>query len=166
MEGGYIANLVVNDVTVNSTIATVTITVGPNAAPVVNVGPDQNATVNTLVTLNGSMSSDPEGNVLRYAWGFISQPSGSTAVLNNDTSVAPSFTPDRAGDYVIDLDVFDGALWSPVDTVTITVSNSTPPAGCALGSDIYNFCTGYTTMCSFVTGGNANCDTCRAAGCF
>ena len=58
--------------------------------------------------MNGSASSDPNGNPLTYSWTFLSKPAGSAAVLKNPTSVTPTFTVDREGDYVVQLIVNDG----------------------------------------------------------
>ena len=89
----------------------------PNNAPVANAGPDLGSvTSGTRVTLNGSASTDPNGNPLTYSWTFLSKPAGSAAVLANPTSVTPSFTVDRSGDYVVQLIVNDGAMNSAPDT--------------------------------------------------
>ena len=50
-----------------------------NSAPTANAGPDQTAPVGALVTLDGTGSTDPDGNTLSYSWAFDSLPSGSTA---------------------------------------------------------------------------------------
>jgi len=126
--GDYVISLTVDNGHLSSTAATVTITasplVPPNNAPVADAGTAQTVTVGDLVTLDGSASSDADGDTLSYAWGIISAPSGSTAVLANDTTALPTFTPDVAGDYVIDLDVYDGVAWSQIDTVTVTADPS------------------------------------------
>lgn len=79
-----------------------------NAAPLANAGQDQSAYVGNAVTLNGSGSSDPEGNPLSYDWSFSSKPDNSTAVLTNSTSASPTFTPDKLGTYIVSLTVSDG----------------------------------------------------------
>ena len=58
--------------------------------PVASAGPDASPTVNALVTLNGSASSDPDGNIpLSYLW----QQTGGPAVTLSSVSVAqPTFT--------------------------------------------------------------------------
>jgi len=121
--GIYVASLVVNDGKVNSTAATVTITANvSNAAPVANAGPAQNVTTGTLVTLNGSTSSDANGDPLTYNWTLTSKPASSTATLTGATSAAPTFTADLVGIYVASLVVNDGKVNSTASTVTVTAT--------------------------------------------
>jgi hypothetical protein len=123
LAGSYVLNLVVNDGQVNSAPSTVTITASvANAAPVANAGPDQSVATSAVVTLNGSASSDANGDPLTYSWAFTSKPAGSTATLSSATVVNPTFTADVAGAYVLNLVVNDGNVNSAPDTVTITAS--------------------------------------------
>jgi len=129
--GQYVVQLLVNDGVVTSAAATVTITTTPgNTAPVANAGPDQTVQVGATVTLNGSASNDVDGNPLTYQWALVSVSTGSTAKLINPTNVMPTFVPDRAGQYVVQLLVNDGKVTSTQDTVTITTTggNSAPVA--------------------------------------
>src|SRR6185436_8771563 len=126
LPGTYIAQLVVNDGLVNSPSDTVTITTA-NLLPIANAGPDQsNIALNATVALDGSASSDPEGTPVTYAWTFVLRPSGSTAVLINPTSAAPTFVADQPGRYRIQLIVRDGLADSAPDTVDITTVNQPP----------------------------------------
>lgn len=125
--GIYVAQLIVNDGTVDSAPSTVTINT-EDSPPVANAGPAQTVPLGALVTLDGSGSSDPVGQALTYQWSLLSVPAGSTAVLANSTSVNPTFTADRAGNYVVQLIVNDGFLSSPPNTVTISTINSVPVA--------------------------------------
>jgi hypothetical protein len=99
-----------------------------NSAPVANAGGDQSAYVGQAVALDGSGSTDVDGNTLSYVWALTSRPAGSGAVLADPTSVMPSFALDRAGVYVAQLIVHDGTVSSAADTVTITTLNSAPLA--------------------------------------
>lgn len=125
--GNYLVQLVVNDGTVNSAPATVSIST-ENSAPIADAGPDQAAQLNATITLDGSGSSDPDGDPLTYAWSFVSRPTGSSAVLNNPAAVRPSFDVDRPGTYVVQLIVNDGARNSAPDTATISTVNAPPIA--------------------------------------
>jgi F0F1-type ATP synthase epsilon subunit len=137
--GSYVLNLVVNDGMVNSAPSTVTITASvANAAPVANAGIAQSVTTGAVVTLNGSDSSDANGDPLTYAWAFTSKPAGSSAVLSSATVVNPTFTADVAGPYVLNLVVNDGMVNSAPSTVTITasVANAAPVANAGIAQSV------------------------------
>lgn len=129
--GTYVVTLIVNDGKVDSTPVDVTITATvANAAPVANAGADQNVKNGTLVNLDGSASSDANGDALTYQWTIDARPSGSAATLSSATVARPTLIPDVAGNYVLSLIVSDGSLRSVADSVTITSSraNSAPIA--------------------------------------
>ena len=123
--GTYVVQLIVNDGTVDSVPATVTIST-LNSKPVANAGPDQTVQINTLVHLDGRASSDADENLWIYAWSFTTKPSSSAAVLSVATAAEPTFTADTAGTYVVELIVYDGKEYSIPDTVTITVEPTLP----------------------------------------
>ena len=101
-----------------------------NVAPIANAGPGQTVTAGTTVTLNGSGSSDADGNPLTYLWSFVSIPAGSGTTLTGPTTVKPTFLADKTGQYVAQLIVNDGVANSTAATVTITTTpgNTTPVA--------------------------------------
>ena len=86
-----------------------------------NAGANQNVVTGSAVTLDGSTSSDANGDPLTYAWTLTSKPAGSTAALVGATSARPTFTADTAGTYVASLVVNDGKVGSTSATVVVTV---------------------------------------------
>ncbi|MEO6666865.1 MAG: CARDB domain-containing protein, partial [Nitrospiria bacterium] len=102
-----------------------TMTPLPNEAPVAHAGPDRLGFVGQSVTMDGSASSDPDGDLLTFAWSFVSVPTGSQvtdAALINATTTAPSFIPDADGTYMLSLVVHDGLEASQVDTAAVHVN--------------------------------------------
>ena len=100
-----------------------------NNPPIADAGLDQLSGIGFLVTLDGSGSSDPDGDPITYAWAFTGNvPAGTAAVLANATTVNPTFTIDLPGSYEIQLIVSDAALSSAPDTVVITTRNRPPIA--------------------------------------
>ncbi len=124
--GTYVASLTVNDGKLSSSPATVSVTatVG-NIAPVANAGPAQSVAAGTLVTLDGSASSDANNDALTYSWSLTSRPTGSSAALLSPASVKPTFTADAAGSYVASLTVNDGKISSTPATVSVTATSLT-----------------------------------------
>ena len=125
--GTYLVQLIVNDGTVSSVASTMTVST-VNTPPVASAGRDRTVTSGTTVRLDGSGSTDADGNALTYRWALIARPSGSSATIASPTSVVPSFTADVAGVYVAQLFVRDGQVESAPSTVTITTANSAPVA--------------------------------------
>ncbi|MCU7849156.1 MAG: hypothetical protein KZQ89_14420 [Candidatus Thiodiazotropha sp. (ex Lucinoma kastoroae)] len=93
-----------------------------NSAPIANAGPDQSVQSGQAVTLDGSASSDPDGDMLQYSWVILSQPSASDIVIGDPQATTPSFTPYASGPYIFELTVSDDESISQPDTVIITVS--------------------------------------------
>ena len=89
-----------------------------NEAPVADPGPDQSVFVGDMVTLDGSGSSDVDGDVLSFFWS-LTPPSGSSATLSDATLVNPTFEVDLPGTYVAQLIVNDSEVDSAPATVTI-----------------------------------------------
>jgi 6-phosphogluconolactonase len=91
-----------------------------NPPPIANAGPDQTVLVKQTVTLDGSASSDPDGDPLTFQWSLTSIPIGSRATLSAPTATRPTFMVDLPGSYVVQLIVNDGTANSASDSVTIT----------------------------------------------
>ena len=137
--GTYLATLVVNDGRTDSGSATVTIVASTgNLAPIANAGPAQTVTPGSRVNLDGTASSDPNNDFITYKWTLTSVPSGSPATLTSDTTAKPYFTADRAGTYVVALQVFDGKLYSTVATnvITAAVGNRAPIANAGVNQSV------------------------------
>jgi len=93
-----------------------------NSAPVADAGPAQTVLVGDTVTLDGSASSDVDGDPLSFSWSLTTVPVGSAAVVDATDPVHPTFVADLPGTYVAQLIVNDGLTDSVPDTVTITVN--------------------------------------------
>ena len=112
--------LVVNDGTSNSDSSKVMVTIlNLNNRPVANAGPDKSYIEGASVSLDGSLSSDPDMDVISYKWTSIDG-----IILFDPLSAAPSFiAPQVTSDqsYRFKLEVSDGVLNSLADTVQIKV---------------------------------------------
>ena len=134
LPGDYTVQLLVNDGSVNSAAVSATITL-TNTAPIAHAGPDMSAELNGSVQLNGSASSDIDGQTLTFQWQIVDAPLGSAAYLDSANSVMPVLLGiDTAGDYSIGLTVNDGLENSPEDIVVVSTNNSAPLAHA--GADI------------------------------
>jgi hypothetical protein len=163
--------LVVSDGKVESEPSTVAVTVCPsnsfvdiatgecteeqanreNQEPIANAGPNQQPVAGKLVQLDGSGSSDPDGDELTYEWKQIGGP---TVSLGGSTGANPTFTaPEvKAGTaattststtttpqttiLTFQLVVNDGELDSKPDTVEIWVYQNQKPN--AVARAVYN----------------------------
>ena len=113
----------VDDVRVTATVP------GANRAPTADAGFDLEGTETITMTLDGTGSSDPDGDPLTFTWTVVSRPEGSTAEIASANAAVASFTPDLEGVYVVQLAVNDGQFTS-TDTATLTVGPfNHPPVG-------------------------------------
>lgn len=119
LPGAYVAQLIVNNGHLNSAPSTVVSTT-TNTSPLANAGPNQNVRVGATVTLDGSGSSDADGDPLNYSWSFLTRPNGSAAKLSAADKVSPTFVADLPGTYVVQLIANDGVANSNPTTVMIT----------------------------------------------
>jgi len=112
--GVYTVTLNVTDAAGNSDTSLITITVLDVTAPIANAGPAQIVAEDTLVTFNGSQSSD-NVDIINYTWTFTDI----TPQTLNGTNPTYNFT--TPGTYIVTLTVTDMAGNSATDTVTIIV---------------------------------------------
>jgi hypothetical protein len=93
-----------------------------NQSPVANAGTDQNVATTSVVTLDGSVSSDPDGDTLTYTWSLATKPADSNAQLSDSSVVSPMFVTDMNGSYVIELTVNDGTVTSALVSITVVAA--------------------------------------------
>lgn len=87
-----------------------------NTSPIAEAGPTQTDVAAGTVTLDGSASSDPEGDALSYRW---NQVSGPVVQIDNDTSAVASFVGEAGAAYSFMLTVRDEFGASGSDIVSI-----------------------------------------------
>ncbi len=110
---------------------------GANNPPVAKAGDDQSAQCSGQVTLDGTQSSDPDGDALTYEW------SEGGVLLGSSATLTATF---GAGSHTITLKVSDPCGDSAEDSVVVSVvGDTTPPT-----------ITGPTTVTG---GGSGNCET-------
>jgi hypothetical protein len=101
-----------------------------NLPPTASAGADRSAPYHATVILDGSASTDPNGDSLSFDW-TLSPPAGSAAALSSSTSPRPTFYADVAGVYTAVLTVSDGTSASSA-TVRIDARNFPPDANAGL----------------------------------
>ena len=104
--------------------ATAAVIAMPNTPPVANAGRDQTVFVGMAITVNGSASSDPDGDTLTYSW---AQTGGTTVALSGAATSGLTFTaPATPGRLTFTLTVTDDGSppASHTDTVIITVTEA------------------------------------------
>ena len=121
--GTYVLILTVTDSNNVYSSVEVVITVAiPGRPPVASAGTSSTVSTGRKVTLDGSKSSDPDGDKLVYKWEFKTKPTGSASTINNADKAVAEFTPDVLGTYVLTLSVSDGNWPTVTSEVTVTVA--------------------------------------------
>lgn len=117
--GDHIVTLTVTDDIGKSATDSMIVSV-VNGVPVASAGPDRYILTLQSVWLDGSASSDPEGEVLSYVWTLDG--------VQIATGPKPTVGPFDAGVYTVTLTVTDGHGASASDETIVTVSNRAPLA--------------------------------------
>lgn len=100
-----------------------------------DAGADQLAQVNTLVSLDGTASSDGNGKPFDFQWTFKNKPAQSAAVLESSSTSTPSFTPDVAGLYTIELKITQADFFK-TDLILVTATAEPEPQAYILNENI------------------------------
>jgi ribosomal protein L14 len=129
VQGTYVFRLTVTDNSGATGTDDVTVTVNPaaNVVPLANAGNDIVMTLPTnSTTLNGSSSSDADGNIVGYNWAWVSGPA--TYNLGTANAANSALTNLVQGTYVFRLTVTDNSGATDTDDITVTVNPAaTPP---------------------------------------
>ena len=118
-----------------------------NDPPTADAGPDQNVDEETIVTLDGSNSFDPDDGIESYRW---KQVAGRSVTFSDPTDDQPTFEApdfDDSGDkpLIFELIVTDSGGLQSSDSTNVTVSNfekDNPGAsggGCFIDTAAYGF---------------------------
>ena len=92
-----------------------------------NAGSGGVVATGSIIHLDGSKSTDVDGDPLTYSWTFNSLPNGSVAKLSDASAVNPTFTADAPGTYIVQLVVNDGLADSAAATATFSTSTARAP---------------------------------------
>ncbi len=119
LAAGIFSNTVTMAVSGTQKVVTTPLTV-QNVAPVADAGLDQSKVVSQTVTLDGSGSSDDNGDTLIYGW---TQTGGSpTVTLSDPAAQKPTFTaPSAVAVLTFTLTVTDTGTLASTDEVVVTV---------------------------------------------
>ena len=95
-----------------------------NQAPTANAGDAQVVNEGATVTLDGTESADPNGDVLTFSWAQTAGPFDVT--LENADTASPSFLATDNGAFTFELTVADPAGLTGTATVVVPVNNVDP----------------------------------------
>jgi hypothetical protein len=128
LPGAYEVDLIVSDGELRSPeqrgtfVATI-----QNLAPVANAGTYRSVDLNTVVQLDGTGSTDPNGDALTYNWQLTGKPAASQATLMASNTARPTLTVDIPGSYEFSLQVNDGKLTSAIALTSVLATRNQLP---------------------------------------
>lgn len=97
-----------------------------NEAPLADAGLDQEGRVGSTVYLDGTGSTDPDGDRLRYEWS-VTHENGTDVPLSCVDCPRPTFTPPSEGTYRVRLEVTDSEGASDTDVLYVGAKPVSPP---------------------------------------
>lgn len=131
--GDYTLRLSVSDGALTGT-TTIVVTFVENQAPTADPSLSETTAVagRHSARLDGTASTDPEGDSLTYHWDVVSAPAGSNPTIQDASAGVTTFFSDTAGSYLVSLTVDDG-LKSATESFLIDVAvNQSPIADASL----------------------------------
>lgn len=136
-EGTNTITVTATDLVGNAGTATATYTFKTEAAapppvnqpPTADAGGPYSVDEGETVELDGTGSSDPDGDALTYSWTITDDPTGEASLTDADTSTPTFHAPsvDSDTDVTVELTVDDGHGHTDSDTATVTVKAVAPP---------------------------------------
>ncbi|MBI5509770.1 MAG: hypothetical protein HY903_13530 [Deltaproteobacteria bacterium] len=125
----------------------VTVTATPNHVPQADAGGNQQVVRGQPVILDGSRSSDVDGDNLAFAWQMIAKPPASQTQIDDAAAGTTFFTADVIGTYLVGLTVNDGTIGSQISRALISANDPTADAPTAVaGADRTNVTVGTTVL--------------------
>ena len=105
-----------------------------NFPPTATVKAPGEVEIKSTLKLDGSGTSDPDGDKLTFAWSIVAAPHGSTAALTGATAPVATLVPDLIGNYVFALVVTDdhGKASDPVNVTVKAVDIDGAPTAVAV----------------------------------
>lgn len=138
IEGEYTVQLTVKDTDGAMSSDTVAIYVLPeaeadetlalNLPPQADAGLNQFVSASETVLLDGSQSTDVNGERLSYEWSILSKPADSFSRIQNADQAIANLTPDTNRTYILQLKVTDETGASDFDTVVLSGQGVAPVA--------------------------------------
>ncbi len=123
LNGTYEFELQVSDAWSSSTPDHVIVSF-ENVQPVSDAGQNQAVSEGDTVQLDGTGSTDDNGDLLTYSWSMLTIPDGSASALDDPFASQTNFIADTVGTYEIQLVVNDGSLNSEPSIVTIVATTT------------------------------------------
>jgi hypothetical protein len=96
---------------------------GRQQPPSADAGDDRAVFVGDVVILDGSGSTDPDGDTLTFQWTLTAKPAESAASFSDASAATTAFMADVAGVYIVQLVVDDGSDESLPQLVVITAES-------------------------------------------
>ncbi len=125
VETKLVFELTVTDNSLATDKDTIVITVILNRPPIADTGADQIVRAGETVTLHGENSSDPDGDVLTFAWTAPAEITLQNPTSANPTFIAPFSNVEKS--YLFTLEVTDYLGLKSTSEIVVTVVSNTPP---------------------------------------